>query len=84
MVLVCDVHVHSCVYIVTNVDAVVPNDGASASYQASVSNDHHRVGHHLLPGHHSGRQRDVGSDHGVITDAYPSFAVHVSCRPTDN
>ncbi|SUZ63946.1 uncharacterized protein METZ01_LOCUS16800, partial [marine metagenome] len=84
VVLIRDVHIHTRVHVVTDVDAVVANDRTAAPDQASIANDHHGISHHLLPRQHSRRQGDLGGNHGVIADAYPSFPVHVPCRPTDD
>jgi hypothetical protein len=84
MILIGDVHIHACVNVVTNIDAVVTNDRAPPSYQTSIPNYHYGVGHHLLPRHHARRQGDMTGNHGVIADTYPSLPVHVSRRPVDD
>jgi hypothetical protein len=84
MVLIGDVHIHTCKNVITNIDAVVTNDRAPPPYQASVANYDDGVGHHLLPGHHARRQGHLAGNHRVIADAYPSLPVHVSRRPVDD
>jgi len=83
MILVSYVNVHSGKNVVAYINAIVTNDRASATYQTSISNDDDWVSHHLLVGHHSGRQGHISGDHRVFANAYPTFSVHVSCGPVN-
>jgi hypothetical protein len=84
MVLISDVHIHACENVVTNIDAIVTNDRAPPSYQASVPDYDYGVSHHFLSGHHARRQSHLTGNHRVIADAYPSLPVHVSRRPIND
>jgi hypothetical protein len=76
MVLIGDVHVGSGVDIVADLHLEMPDDMTAPTDHASITDPHHRIGHHRLPRHHAGRNARVRADESVGTYLYPAFAEH--------
>jgi hypothetical protein len=60
------------------------NDSTSATNEATVSNANNRVSQTLLTWDHSGRKRNMSSDHGVCTNVDVSLIENRGLRKTDN
>ena len=73
VVLIRDVHIRTRVDIIPYVDAEMPDYVAPPSYEAAVSDGDHRVGDHLLPGHHPRAQRHRWAYHHI--GPYPDEAL---------
>jgi hypothetical protein len=73
MVLIGDVHVGSGVDVVTDLHLKMAHDVAPAADHAPVTDAHHRIGDHVLAGHHAGRDADIGAHQGVAPDVDPAL-----------
>jgi hypothetical protein len=74
VVLVGDVDVGTGVDVVPDLHVEVADDVTPPADHAPVADTDDRIGDHLLPRHHPGRNAHVGPDEGVGPDGYPLLA----------
>ena len=74
VVLVGDVDVGTGLDVAADVDGEVADDMAAPSDHGAVADADHRIGHHLLPGDHSGRQAHIRTHQRILADVHPLLA----------
>jgi len=84
MILIRDVHVVASPYIVTNINSQMTNDPTTATNEATVPNTHNGVCQTLLTWDHSGRKRNMSSDHGVGANVNVSLIENSRLRKTND